>query len=145
MSWVSLGQRANLGSCVVKAEVVSTRVARIWADVLGVDSVPHDASFFELGGHSLLAIRVMSRVQEQFGVDVPLAELFRYPTVTEFAGVIVGAAPAEAAIAPSVPLVENVPVPDALSGMLDTIAQLSDDEAAQLLAMLEEGTGEGAP
>ncbi|HEX8191018.1 MAG TPA: non-ribosomal peptide synthase/polyketide synthase [Pyrinomonadaceae bacterium] len=60
---------------------VEEALAAVWAEVLGVAQVGARANFFELGGHSLLATRVMSRVREVFGVDVPLRALFEAPTV----------------------------------------------------------------
>ncbi|MET0399229.1 MAG: amino acid adenylation domain-containing protein [Longimicrobiaceae bacterium] len=53
----------------------------IFAEVLGVAGVGLRDSFFELGGHSLLAVRITSRLREATGARVPVAALFRSPTV----------------------------------------------------------------
>ena len=58
-----------------------TVLAGWWAELLGIDRVGVRDDFFELGGHSLLGTRLMSRVRERFGVDLPLSALFALPTV----------------------------------------------------------------
>ncbi|MEK6278964.1 MAG: amino acid adenylation domain-containing protein [Acidobacteriota bacterium] len=56
-------------------------VARIWAEVLGLNRVGVEDNFFRLGGHSLLATRILSRVNSALQVEIPLDSLFRGGTV----------------------------------------------------------------
>jgi len=64
------------------------QLAQIWASLLDVTDIGVDEDFFELGGHSLLAIKLMARVQQQCGVEIPLAALFQAPTVERLAQII---------------------------------------------------------
>ena len=58
-------------------------MATIWQQVLKIDQIGIHDNFFKLGGHSLLAARVISRVWEMFGVELPLRNLFEAPTVAQ--------------------------------------------------------------
>ncbi|MEM9594497.1 MAG: amino acid adenylation domain-containing protein [Acidobacteriota bacterium] len=64
------------------------RLAALWCDVLGLESVSVDSNFFSLGGHSLMATRLLARVLEQEGVELPLGTIFQAPTVALMAAAI---------------------------------------------------------
>jgi acyl-coenzyme A synthetase/AMP-(fatty) acid ligase/acyl carrier protein len=63
-------------------------VAAAWRDVLRRERVGVHDNFFELGGHSLIAMRIMSRMQEVFGVRLPLNAVLEWPTVEQLAAKI---------------------------------------------------------
>lgn len=67
---------------------VEQSLAEIWASVLGVERVGIDDNFFELGGYSLLAVRLFVRIRKWSGIDLPLASLFKSPTVRGLAELI---------------------------------------------------------
>lgn len=61
------------------------KVAEIWCEVLGLDTVGLDDNFFDVGGHSLLLIQVQDRIRQRLGLSLSVADLFKYPTVRDLA------------------------------------------------------------
>jgi len=60
------------------------KLLSIWRDVLQMETLGVHDDFFVLGGHSLLATRVIARIRDQLKIDVPLINLFEYPTIAGF-------------------------------------------------------------
>jgi len=71
-----------------------TRLARIWEELLGVERIGVRDDFFALGGHSLLAARLLARVADAFGQNLPLATLITSSTIEQLAELLRGDAPA---------------------------------------------------
>ena len=56
-------------------------LVEIWKLVLNLSSIDVTTSFFDIGGHSLLAVPIINAMHQQYGVRLPLATFFQYPTV----------------------------------------------------------------
>jgi acyl carrier protein len=58
------------------------KIAAIWQELLRVDTVSTQDNFFDLGGDSLLLVQFHHRLQAAFGRDLPVVELFKFPTIS---------------------------------------------------------------
>lgn len=69
---------------------VEKTIAAIWREILNRSLVSINRSFFEYGGHSLTAAILSSRLEQAFGVPIPLHEIFGHPTIAELAAHLAG-------------------------------------------------------
>lgn len=112
----------------LKAEFVPPRnsiediIARIWADILGIEQISIYDNFFILGGDSLMATRVVSRVRKAFGIELPIPTIFREPKVVDLAGVI-----------DEILLKNEAPNHNEMVQALEEIGDLSEEEAQRIL------------
>jgi amino acid adenylation domain-containing protein len=60
-------------------------LAKIWAEVLGVERVGVNDNFFALGGHSLTVMRLATRIRFAFGIEFPIRSAFSNPTIQAMA------------------------------------------------------------
>jgi amino acid adenylation domain-containing protein len=71
-------------------------LAEIWRDVLGLSFVGRRDDFFDLGGHSILVTRVVARINQKLGLELPLRRFFESPVLEDIAdaldalGILVG-------------------------------------------------------
>ncbi|MFI0908780.1 KR domain-containing protein, partial [Streptomyces sioyaensis] len=64
------------------------RLAAIWQAILGIEPIGVRDSFFELGGSSLLAIHLVTAIQREFAVNVPLHSVVQASTVERLAELV---------------------------------------------------------
>ena len=64
---------------------VEEALAAIWTELLGSGTIGRHERFFDRGGHSLLAARLVARVRDGLGVEIPLAAVFAEPTLAGLA------------------------------------------------------------
>jgi acyl carrier protein len=83
-----LGRAGMEEAYVAPRTVLEEAVAVIWAETIGIELLGVHDNFFELGGHSLLATQVISRIREEFEVELPVRMMFEGMTVAEMAAAI---------------------------------------------------------
>ncbi len=92
-------------------------IARLYAQLLGVERVGAQDSLFELGGDSLAATRLVGRIRELFGVTVTLRFLFASPTVAEVSEFLLTTGPDR----------------EGVLGMAEALVQLTSEDLERLL------------
>jgi len=118
---------AGLPPFVEPTTPIEKKLAKIWAEALGLEQVGVQDDFFELGGHSLLATQILSRVSHEFNLELPVELIFTSTfTIAELSKTIARLQIEQAD-------------PQTLEIMLERLSRLSEEEARQLLARQSEG------
>ncbi len=90
--------RKSLGEMVLEESSVEKSVAprselerdllKLWRKVLDRKNVSIVDDFFEAGGHSLLAAQLFGEMEKRLSISLPLAVLFKAPTIEKLANFI---------------------------------------------------------
>ncbi|MFT7461975.1 MAG: amino acid adenylation domain-containing protein [Pseudohongiellaceae bacterium] len=64
---------------------IERQIAEIWQKILQVEKVGVRDNFFDLGGHSLHLIRVHGELRTGLGLEIPMVDMFQFPTVAALA------------------------------------------------------------
>jgi amino acid adenylation domain-containing protein len=78
---------ATIPSTDIELPVTSTEkmLAQIWEKLLKYTAIARTDNFFNLGGHSLLATQLIARIRDTFKVELPLRQVFEFPTLDRLA------------------------------------------------------------
>jgi FkbM family methyltransferase len=70
---------------VAPRDTLELKLARIWEQVLSTQPIGVKDDFFQLGGHSLLAVYLFALIEKRLERRLPLATIFRDPTIEHLA------------------------------------------------------------
>ena len=76
---------ADRAAGMARGSRVERHVLEVGRDLLENPDAAPDDDFFVAGGHSMLAARLVQRLGDEFGVDVPLLMVFEHPVLSELA------------------------------------------------------------
>jgi len=76
-------QDALVSSYVPPANTLERKLAALWSDILHIqeNNISVEADFFEWGGHSLKATILISKINREFQVNIPLEVFFQIPYI----------------------------------------------------------------
>ncbi len=74
----SLAETGN----VLPRNDLEKKLASIWLEFLTTNEISIHSDFFALGGSSLLAVGIVSRISDEFNLDLPVRDFFANPTIT---------------------------------------------------------------
>jgi amino acid adenylation domain-containing protein len=78
-------QSTEEGDPVGPRSPIEEKLAAIWHEVLGISQLSIHDNFFDLGGHSLKAMLAIFRTRAVFQVELPVSDLFQWPTIASLA------------------------------------------------------------
>ncbi|HLP61403.1 MAG TPA: condensation domain-containing protein, partial [Candidatus Deferrimicrobium sp.] len=80
---------------IAPANAIEAKLVDIWSEILSIEKskIGVRDNFFELGGHSLKATLLMAKIHKMLNINIPLAEIFRAPSIRGLAGYLKTAAP----------------------------------------------------
>ncbi len=82
-----IGQIAAAEYVAPRNEIEKT-ITMIWQDVIKLKQVGIHDNFFDIGGHSLMAVRILTRIERELGVRLPLTSLLHAPTAAQLAELV---------------------------------------------------------
>ena len=78
-------QRERTTECVPPRTPLERRLVALWQELLQRDRVGVTDDFFSLGGQSLLAVLLVSRIERELAIRIPLSRVLERPTIEALA------------------------------------------------------------
>jgi surfactin family lipopeptide synthetase A len=79
------GATASSAPFLAPGSLLEQQIADLWKKDLKLATVGVDDNFFDIGGHSLSLVRIHQALQKVLAREIPITELFQYPTIRSLA------------------------------------------------------------
>lgn len=113
------------------------RLIALWQELLGVEQFSIHDDFFDLGGDSMLGGQLAVRVRNEFGMALPMFQLFNSPTIARLATWIDSPRKAPAASLEAIPIVpRNGPLPLSPTQQRMWFLAQSEEESAAYITLV---------
>ena len=70
-------------------EKVTESITEIWKTVLEIDEIDPNESIFDMGGDSIIIVKSLNEIQEQFGLEIDITDVFEHDTVNQLSELII--------------------------------------------------------
>ena len=87
----SIDNPANIASkipYIAPRNSTEIKLAQLWSQVLGIESIGVRDNFFNLGGQSLMAMSLFTLIEQKLGQTLPLTTLLNAPTIEQLAQIL---------------------------------------------------------
>lgn len=110
---------------------IEEKVAFIWSDLMGLESVSVHDNFYDIGGNSILATHLLRALDEAYPTLLDITDIFSYPTISLMSEYIESRLTGEICVETK---------DDSLDELLDRLSEgeLSIEEANQLMKSVGE-------
>ncbi|MGG4194721.1 amino acid adenylation domain-containing protein, partial [Paenibacillus jamilae] len=88
----ALDERISSKPFLLPVTDAEQRMAKLWQEVLDHEQIGLLDNFFELGGHSLKAMTLLTRIHEEFKIELGLRDIFQAPVLKDLTEVVGSAA-----------------------------------------------------
>jgi amino acid adenylation domain-containing protein len=77
--------KPQLQNNIKSTSVIEKKLLEIWKEVLEKDEIDITSNFFKIGGNSIKAIKLIARIQNTFGCDLPFDNIYKYSSISDLA------------------------------------------------------------
>ena len=70
-------------SAEINELTIKNKLKAIWEELLGVEDISFTDNFISLNGDSILASMVISRIKDEYAVELPIQSFLDHPTIDQ--------------------------------------------------------------